>query len=103
MLHPRTSPPSKGKISFEKKRWKAKFSPQLQRPRQAGWPLCFPSLTSSAAMGSLELSSAKHRCSAGPNAPPLPCEEQRSRLQPGSGGLSLPACLLMDPRCLMCV
>lgn len=62
------------------------------------WPLCLPSLTSLALTGSLELCSAKHRCSAGPNAPPLPCEEQWSLLQPGCGGLSpgvcLPACRL---------
>lgn len=60
-------------------------------------------VTSSAATGSLELRSAEHRCSEGPDAPPLPCEEQRSRLQSGSGGLSrLAAGRLMDLRYLMC-
>lgn len=66
-----------------------------------------PPLTSSAVTGSLERRSAKHRCSLRPKAPPLPREEQRSRLQPGSGGAfsgCLPAgCLPMDLRYLMCV
>lgn len=62
-----------------------------------------PPLTSLEATGSLELRSAEHRFSERPDAPPLPYEEQRSRLQPGFGGLSrLAACRLMDLWYLMC-